>query len=166
MNWKELLKRLKLESIKAKAPGFFEQSGGYNMGIKSYTDNTANGLNKCIEDFIKHLGGYANRVNTMGMVRIINGKARWTKGNSNKGAFDLRFVYAGRSADVEIKIGRDRMSEAQLQEMQNIIAAGGLTFIARNFPSFLQWFIENFPEAHSKLIGYGYNISQHLNYIK
>lgn len=139
MNWKNLLKRLKLEYIKETAPGFFELSGGYAMEVKPYKDSTANGLTRCIEDFIKHQSGYVNRVNTTGIMRKIGGEMKWTKGNSNKGAFDLRFVFQGKSGDVEIKIGKDSMSEAQEREMKRIIAAGGLAFIAKDFPSFLDW---------------------------
>lgn len=72
-------------------------------------------------------------------MRKIGGEMKWTKGNSNKGAFDLRFVFQGKSGDVEIKIGKDSMSEAQEREMKRIIAAGGLAFIAKDFPSFLDW---------------------------
>ncbi|MFL5786655.1 MAG: hypothetical protein ACJ748_01265 [Flavisolibacter sp.] len=142
MNWKELLKRLKLDYVKETAPGFFELSGGYKLQIKPYKDNTANGLTSCIEDFIKHQGGYVNRINTTGIMRKIGGEMKWTKGNSNKGAFDLRFVYQGKSGDVEIKIGKDRMSEAQIREMERIKKAGGLAFVAKDFPSFLQWWEE------------------------
>lgn len=135
----KLLKRLKLEHIKRKAPGFFELSGGYSMEVKPYTDNTSNGLARCIIDFITHIGGYANRINTTGIMRKIGNEMKWTTGNSNKGAFDIRFVYQGKSGDVEIKIGRDKMSQAQEREMQNIINAGGLAFVAKDFASFLEW---------------------------
>ena len=58
-NWKPLLKRMKLDSIKQKAPGFFELSGGYEMKVKPYCDNTANDLTKTIIDFINFSGGDA-----------------------------------------------------------------------------------------------------------
>lgn len=155
--WQDLLKQMKLAYIEKTAPNFFFLSGGYTMRVNPYSDKTANGLTRCIEDFIKHLGGYCNRINTTGMPRKINGEMRWTKSNSNKGAFDLRFIYAGRSADVEIKIGRDRMSEAQERERQKIIAAGGLAIIAKDFPSFLYWFCDTFPQALEDLKPYGIN---------
>lgn len=139
MNWKQILKRLKLEHIKKTSSGFFEMSGGYKMIIKPYRDNTANGLTKCIEDFVIHQGGYANRISTTGMMRKIGGEMKWTKGNSNKGAFDLRLVHQGKSIDVEIKIGIDKLSASQIKEMDKVKAAGGLVFVAKDFPSFLEW---------------------------
>ncbi len=145
MNWKQLLKELKLEYIARTAPGFFELSGGYRMQVKPYSDKTANGLTNCIEDFIKHIGGYANRISTTGTMRKINGEMRWTKGNSNKGAADIRILFNGKSADVEVKIGADKMSEAQIQEQYRIEQAGGLYFIAKNFPEFLEWWLSHFP---------------------
>ena len=112
------------------------------MQIKKYDDRTANDLTNCIYDFITHIGGYCNRVNTTGLIRKIRGELKFTKGNSNKGAFDLRFVYQGRSGDVEIKIGRDKLSEAQEREYLRIIEAGGLAFVAKDFSSFLNWWVE------------------------
>lgn len=130
---------MKLDYIRKTAPGFFDLSGGYQMECKPYSDATANGLTKCIYDFITHSGGYCNRISTTGTIRKINGEMKWTTGNTNKGAFDLRFVYQSKSGDIEIKIGRDRLSDAQLKEMDRISLAGGLVFIARDFPSFLEW---------------------------
>lgn len=150
-NWKKLLKQLKLEHIKRTSPGFFDLSGGYQMEIKPYSDKTANGLTKCIEDFIKHIGGYANRISTTGTMRKINARMTWTKGNSNKGAADIRILFNGRSADVEVKIGPDRMSEAQIKEQHRIEQAGGLYFIAKSFPEFLEWWLSHFPLSISSL---------------
>jgi hypothetical protein len=93
MNWKQLLKDLKLEYIKTKAPGFYAASGGPSYEIKTYEDKTANGLLKCIHDFIFHQGGYVNRISTVGMMRKIRGEMKWTAGNSNKGAPDLTICF-------------------------------------------------------------------------
>jgi hypothetical protein len=140
---RELLKRIKLEHIKKHSPGFFNQSGGYAYKINPYEDESANGLLKCIHDFIFYQGGYVNRISTVGMMRKIRGEMKWCKGNSNKGAPDLRFIFQGKSGDIEIKTGRDKMSEAQEKEMQRITRAGGLAFVAKDFASFLGWWKEN-----------------------
>jgi hypothetical protein len=150
-NWKQLLKRLKLEYIKRTAPGFFEMSGGYCMQIKPYKDNTANALTRSIEDFIKHIGGYANRISTTGTMRKINGSMQWTKGNSNKGAADVRILFNGTSIDVEVKIGADQMSEAQVNEQKRIRNAGGMYFIAKSFPEFLDYWLTHFPLSISSI---------------
>ena len=144
-NWKQLLKDLKLEWLCKNHNAFFELSGGYRMKIKPYSDRTANGLTNCIEDFVKHIGGYSNRINTTGTMRKINGCMTWTKGNSNKGAADVRILFNGKSIDVEVKIGRDILSAAQYREWLRIEQAGGLYCVAKDFPSFLEWWLDHFP---------------------
>lgn len=140
-DWKQMLRRLKLEHIKATSPGFFEQSGGYSYKTKPYSDTTANGLTTAIVDFINYLPhGEASRTNTMGMPRVMNGQVKWTKGNTRKGIADIRGTYKGRSLSIEIKIGADRQSEEQKKEQQRITNAGGIYWICKNFPDFLtQW---------------------------
>lgn len=84
-DWKKTLRKMKLDSIKEKAPGFFELSGGYEMKTKTYRGDTANGLTNAIIDFIIFSGGDANRVNTQGQMRKINGRMVWTHGSTRKG---------------------------------------------------------------------------------
>lgn len=141
LNWKKLLKMLKLRRIQEAAPGFFALSGGMAMGIKPYTDRTANGLTRAIIDYVCFTGGYANRISTTGTMRKINGEMRWTRGNGNRGAADIRVICRGMSADIEVKIGRDRMSEAQERERDRVTAAGGKYFVASSFPAFLEWWV-------------------------
>lgn len=143
-NWKTILKNLKLEHIKATAPGFFELSGGYKMKVKRYSDTTANGLTTCIIDFIKYSGGDANRINVQGQVRKVNGSYRWTHGSTRKGTADIHAIYKGRHISIEIKTGSDRQSEAQIKEADRITKAGGLYFVAKDMPSFMDWWNSQF----------------------
>lgn len=149
MNWKAILKRMKLDAIKAKAPGFFAESGGFDMQIKPFTDTTANGLTRCIETFINSLPGgvgEATRQNCTGTPRQMpDGSIRWSKSNARKGLADVRGTYKGRSLNVEVKIGRDRQSPAQIMEMERVRRAGGIYWIVTSFPDFLhQWQAEGF----------------------
>lgn len=144
MNWKALLKRMKLEHIKAKAPGFFDLSGGYTMQVKPYTDKTANGLTRCIEDFINNLPngvGEATRQNSTGTPRQRpDGTIKWSKSNTRLGVSDIRGTYKGRALNIEVKIGRDTQSDAQKKEMERVRAAGGIYWIVTTFDDFLsQW---------------------------
>lgn len=153
MNWKTLLKRMKLEHIKAKAPGFFELSGGYGYKVKPYNDKTANGLTRCIEDFINHLpdgAGEATRINSTGLPRQMpDGSIRWSTSNTRKGIADVRGTYKGRSLNIEVKIGRDKQSDAQIKEMERIRKAGGIYWIVKTFSDFLeQWTAEGFEIPH------------------
>jgi hypothetical protein len=143
-NWKPLLKRMKLDNIKKKAPGFFELSGGYEMKVKPYRDKTANDLTKTIIDFIIFSGGDANRINTQGQLRRIRGEMKWTHGSTRRGTADIHAIFQGRHISIEIKIGNDRQSEGQIKEAERVRRAGGLYFVAKNMDSFLQWWEETF----------------------
>lgn len=142
MDWKKQLKSMKLEYLKNKAPDFFELSGGYSMKVKPYKDETANGLTRCIIDWITFKGGLATRISSQGQYRIINGKSQWTKGTTRKGVADIHGIFRGRHISIEVKIGRDQMSEAQVKESERIQQAGGLYYIAKDMPSFVEWFTE------------------------
>jgi hypothetical protein len=143
-NWKPLLKRMKLDDIKQKAPGFFELSGGYGMKVKPYRDNTANDLTKTIIDFINFSGGDANRINTQGQLRKINGRMKWTHGSTRRGTADIHAIYQGRHISIEIKIGNDKQSDEQRKEAERVIKAGGLYFVAKDMESFLEWWQKTF----------------------
>lgn len=156
--WKQMMRKLKLDHIRASTPHAFEASGSYDMIIKPYTDRTANGLTRCIIDFLTFSGHYANRIGTQGQVRVqevprynlLSGKVEtmqkvsWTKGTTRKGTPDIDAVINGRAVKIEVKIGDDIMSEHQEKEQRKILAAGDLYFIARDMPSFLQWYSNTF----------------------
>lgn len=122
-----------------------------------YRDDTSNGLTRCIIDWIKLHGGQAERVNTIGIpidkrrqvtdvlgnTRTI-GSVEWRPSGSTKGSSDISATIQGRSVKIEVKIGRDRQSEAQRQYQQAVEQAGGLYFIAKDFNSFVAWYHQNF----------------------
>lgn len=148
-DWKKELKRLKLEDIKSKSPGFFEESGGYKMKVKPYQDNTANGLTRCIIDWLTFNGNYANRVNTMGVARIEKielafgrtmQKIHYTPSTTNRGTADITAVLKGKHVSIEVKVGRDRQSKQQKEEQIRIERAGRIYFIAKDMPSFLKFY--------------------------
>jgi hypothetical protein len=143
-NWKKQLKQMKLEYLEKTAPDFFKMSGGYQMKVKRYTDATANALTSAIQDFIKFSGGYSNRISTVGTMRRINGEMKWTKGNTNKGAADIRALYKSVSIDIEVKVRKDKLSEAQIKEAARIESAGGHYIVAKDFTSFLEYWNEIF----------------------
>ena len=111
-----------------------------------YKDQTANGLTKAICDWINLHGYQAERINTMGTARekkTTGGKVigvTWTKGTSTAGSADISATIKGRSVKIEVKIGKDRQSEAQKRYQENIERAGGTYYIARNFDDFVDFF--------------------------
>lgn len=157
-DWKAMMRKLKLENIKASTPNAFEASGGYDMIIDAYTDKTTNGLTRAILDFLNFSGHWASRVNTQGQARVqkipryslISGKVEytdkvtWTKSTTRKGTPDISAIVHGRAVKIEIKVGADTMREDQLREQVRIENAGGLYHTATSFPSFLHWFKQTF----------------------
>lgn len=117
--------------------------------LNKYTDKTANGLTKCIVDFIRANGGQAERINTTGMPmvrKLPSGRkdVTWRKGNTTKGSADISAIICGKSVKIEVKIGHDRQSEAQKKYQQAVEDAGGLYFIAKSFDEFLTFYNNNF----------------------
>lgn len=117
--------------------------------LNTYTDKTANGLTRCIVDFIRSHGGQAERINTTGMPivrQLPSGRTEttWRKGNTTKGSADISAIICGKSVKIEVKIGHDRQSEAQKRYQKSVEAAGGLYFIAKDFTTFKNWYYENF----------------------
>ena len=128
-----------------------------------YRDDTANGLTKCIVDYIRLQGGQAERINTTGIpqdtrqqVTDILGRTRtigsvtWRTGGGTRGSADISATIQGRSAKIEVKIGKDRQSDAQRQYQAAIEAAGGLYYIAKNFTEFLSWYLLTFGKGGAR----------------
>ncbi|GAB4038656.1 hypothetical protein [Spirosoma jeollabukense] len=111
-----------------------------------YEDRTANGLTRCILDFIKFSGGFATRIQSQGQYRPGAGgrKGMYTYGTTRKGTADIHAVINGLHLSLEIKVGADRMSDAQRQMQADIQKAGGLYYVARDFDSFMIWFNAQF----------------------
>lgn len=113
--------------------------------MPSREDSTANGLTRCIIDFIKLRGGQAERVSIMGRpIKQANGNYMFGKSHMTKGTADISATIRGRSVKIEVKIGADRQSDAQRKYQADIERAGGLYYIARDFDSFVEWYNMNF----------------------
>jgi hypothetical protein len=141
------LKELALQESRRRSPNFPE----YARVIHKYTDKTANGLTKCILDFIKFNGGQAERISVTGrfidnskVVEDVIGRKRkigsgqYIPSSMQKGSADISTIVNGRSVKWEIKIGKDRQSEEQKQYQQQVEKAGGYYFIVRDFAEFIE----------------------------
>lgn len=123
----------------------------------SYTDRTANGLTKCIVDFLNLSGHQAERIrsegrmidntktytNVLGQTRKI-GSVQWIKSSSQNGTADIsatvRVVIAGQpvgiSAKWEVKM-RDKQFQAQAQYEAKVSDAAGKYFLVHSWQEFL-----------------------------
>lgn len=124
---------------------------------RKFRDDSANGLTKCIISFLRLKGYQAERINSTGRIvdkrksyTDVTGRRRtignyvWVYGTGTKGTSDISATVSGRSVKIEVKIGRDRQSDAQRRYQEQVEKAGGLYFIAKNFEQFYQWFNETF----------------------
>jgi len=143
--YKAMLHEMKLQRYAITHPNYPQDYIPKTM----YKDSTANGLTRAICDYINYNGYQAERINTMGTARekkTTAGKVigvTWTKGTSTAGSADISATIKGRSVKIEVKIGKDRQSEAQKRYQENIEKAGGTYIIAKDFDSFVEWY-ENF----------------------
>ena len=134
------LERQALDHFRREHPDFPE----YAIPSQFYRDDTANGLTRCVIDFIRYNGGQAERIATTGMPEQRGGRIVWRKSNATKGSADISATIAGRSVKIEVKIGLDRQSEAQRRYQATVERAGGLYFIAKDFTSFIEWYSKTF----------------------
>lgn len=121
-----------------------------------HRDDTASGLTRCIIDYLKYRGWQAERINTMGIPidhrrqvtdtlghnRTI-GSVQWRRGGGTVGSADISATINGRSVKIEVKIGKDRQSEAQRKYQQQVEQAGGLYYLAHDFTSFIEWYVQS-----------------------
>jgi len=122
-----------------------------------YKDRTANELTKCIIDFLIFSGWQAERIsntgrmidrretyiNVVGRSRSIGG-VEWIKSSGTTGTADISATIAGKSVKIEVKIGKDRQSDAQRQYQASIESSGGFYVIAKTFQGFWEWYLKSF----------------------
>lgn len=126
----------------------------YARSIRTYNDRTANGLTRCIIDFLRFSGWQAERINCTGrpldntkVVTDVLGDSRrigsvtWLPTSGQKGTSDISAVIRGRAVKIEVKI-RDRQSEDQKSYQLVIEKAGGLYWLVRSFDEFMEFYIQ------------------------
>lgn len=118
----------------------------------TYSDATANGLASCIVDFCKFINyfdgvpiaalrtGNEGRYRPGEVVTDVIGRQRQMKGTwlpgQNNGMSDTTITMFGRVCYVEIKIGRDRMSEAQEKFAAKVRQGGGQYDVVKSWDDF------------------------------
>lgn len=69
------------------------------------------------------------------------GTGKWIPGSTTKGTADISATIKGRSVKIEVKIGKDRQSEAQVAYQKKIEQSGGIYFIAKDFDTFMDFYV-------------------------
>lgn len=168
--WKAQYKRLYQEHRKRNYPMGYRDFP--DMEPKMPSEKKANGLTQLIIKFLEWSGHYANRISTQGQARIhkipkynlssetiqYSQSVQWTKGNTKKGTPDISAVIYGMSVWIEVKVGKDKMSEAQVEQKQKLQQAGAYYFVAHDMQSFCDWYYQLIepkdPDRYTTLEGY------------
>jgi hypothetical protein len=142
------LRELALENSRKRHPNLPESV----RSCRNYSDKSANGLTKCVIDFLRFSGHQAERVSssgryldnskvitdTLGFKRRI-GSGKWIPGSMQKGSADISATINGRSVKIEIKM-QDKQSEAQRKYQEQVELAGGKYWLVRSFDQFLTYY--------------------------
>ena len=155
---KTILLDLALNSLKLRYPSFPEHA----IPVPKYSDKTANGLTKCVIDFLNLSGHQAERISSMGRMidksqRVTDilgrertiGSMQYIKGTSTNGTADISSIINGLSIKIEIKIGADKQSQAQKIYQQATENSGGIYLITKTFDEFMEQY--KITRAGSKL---------------
>ena len=141
----EHLRQLKL----AKTRELYPNVPDIALPKTEYNEKSANGLTKCVTEFLNLSGHQAERINTMG--RMIDsrkqvtdvigrtktiGSAKYIPTTGTKGSADISATILGRSVKIEVKIGADRQSQHQKDYQAMVENAGGTYWIVKNFDQF------------------------------
>lgn len=125
----------------------------HTLTFKTYRDNNANSLTTAIIDYIRYLKGSASRVNTQGQYREgqtlergltyeIREQGKWTPSGSDNGTADILGTFRGQAIAIEVKFGKDKLSEAQERWRDEWIKPGsdGIYLVAKSFQQFFEAF--------------------------
>lgn len=144
MTWRERYQQAHEADFKTRYPVAYKD--GHYIHPKYPDVNTANGLQKMIENFINWSGYRATRINNIGRLadKIVTEKSgfkfaekRFTRA-TRKGQADISSTIKGRSVMWEIKINKDKPSEFQLLEQQKERNAGGEYYFTKTPEDFFE----------------------------
>lgn len=102
---------------------------------------TSNGLTTYVLNYLKWMGYYSNRINTMGRkIKNKQGKEIWIPSSTKKGTGDTVACIKGRMIWFEIKVGKDTPSDKQLKQQQRVQQSGGGYYFIHTPDEFLTIF--------------------------
>lgn len=162
---KTILKNLYMVDLRKNYPTFPINA----LPDRKYSDTTANGLTKCINDFLNFNGHQSERISSMGrmidktkVVEDVLGRKRtigskqYITGTSTNGTADISSVIYGKSVKIEVKIGKDIQSANQKKYQLDIENAGGIYIICKDFDGFIEDYrkiIQNGLTTHKSPLG-------------
>lgn len=106
---------------------------------------TANQLTRRIVAHIRKHGGFATRLQSTGQYR--DDLKKFVPSQQVAGLPDVFGLHDGRALFVEVKTGKDVLSDQQKQTISRLEQAGAWVYIAHEFAEFEQWFQTQFLTA-------------------
>jgi hypothetical protein len=141
------LKELKIKDSQEKYPSVPD----YAVPVPKYSDKSANGLTKCVIDWLLLSGHFAERTGNQGRVidqrkevvdvlgqRKTIGTVKRIPSSGTKGTSDIKAIINGKFIAIEIKYGKDRHSDVQKDYQRKVEASGGEYWIVRDFEQFME----------------------------
>jgi hypothetical protein len=123
------------------------------LAPRKYDDRTANGLCKCIIDFLRFKGHQAERISctgryldqsktitdTLGFTKRI-GSGKWIKASMQAGTADISCIINGKAIKCELKIKTDKQRPEQVEYQKQVEAAGGAYWLCHSYDEFLTFY--------------------------
>lgn len=148
------------QAYKAKHPNYPDH---LTLPMRTYKLNTANGLTQAVIAWVRAHGYQAERVSTTGrpvdnrkeFIDVVGfrrtiGSIEWIPGTGTKGSADVHCSIPLKgsngfavSVKIEIKIGKDRLSEHQKKYGDQMELAGGVYLVVKELNDLFQWWDEN-----------------------
>ena len=103
-----------------------------------YSDRDANGLTRCVVDWLTLNGHFATRLSSTGIYR--EDLKKFVPSQQRAGMPDVLAVVNGHALFIEVKAGKDYVSTVQQNTHKALADAGAWVYVARNFQHFYDWF--------------------------
>lgn len=111
----------------------------YAVPASKFSDKTANDLTRAIVRLFQVHGHFATRLQSTGTFR--DDLKMYVPSQQRKGLPDVFAVVGGRAVFVEIKAGKDRLSDDQKKAISLLTMAGAAVYVATTFQDFYDWFL-------------------------
>lgn len=105
---------------------------------------TANDLTRKIVAYFQDYGHFATRLQSTGTYR--DDLKKFVPSQQRAGLPDVLAVVNAKAVFVEVKIGKDRLSEAQNSAIEDLENAGAVIYVAHTFEGFRKWFSTHFKD--------------------
>ncbi|WP_020607694.1 VRR-NUC domain-containing protein [Spirosoma spitsbergense] len=103
---------------------------------------TANELTRRIVKHVQDTGHFATRLQSTGTYR--EDLKKFVPSQQRAGLPDVFAIVDGQAVFVEVKAGKDRLSDTQRETIKTLLRAGAFVFVAHSFQEFDKWFTAQF----------------------